>query len=343
MLYIEMSQKVLMKYNKKRDTNLLHNLPEEIQKRIMAIERSRSQLNYFKSIKYEESVNSVNSSNYLGDLVYRLSLKLPYRNWDLILRLLGVTDMFTFMNKASILNFRDRFSKRNNINYIQNLVRDNHNLHGPFTIEEEASNIIDAINGLYKDIIDVQHMSKVFINKTFQAFISDSKKTFTTTKQGNREYSKVYRVVTDIDTTFYITEIMRILKILNVYDIIVMNKVNIKNLQQPYKDWLLQLQQLLKERYQIFTLLIKTGLFTQHEAINVDNSLRGSSVKIEKTEDLMKITQKHFDQLFLLSEDKKEILNKFFQEQKIKLTKGSSSSSKGSSSSSKGSSGSYPR
>ena len=338
-----MSQKVLMKYNKKRDTNLLHNLPEEIQKRIMAIERSRSQLNYFKSIKYEESVNSVNSSNYLGDLVYRLSLKLPYRNWDLILRLLGVTDMFTFMNKASILNFRDRFSKRNNINYIQNLVRDNHNLHGPFTIEEEASNIIDAINGLYKDIIDVQHMSKVFINKTFQAFISDSKKTFTTTKQGNREYSKVYRVVTDIDTTFYITEIMRILKILNVYDIIVMNKVNIKNLQQPYKDWLLQLQQLLKERYQIFTLLIKTGLFTQHEAINVDNSLRGSSVKIEKTEDLMKITQKHFDQLFLLSEDKKEILNKFFQEQKIKLTKGSSSSSKGSSSSSKGSSGSYPR
>jgi hypothetical protein len=66
----------------------------------------------------------------------------------------------------------------------------------------------------------------------------------------------------------------------------------------------------------------------------VDNSLRGTSVKIEKTEDLMKITQKHFDQLFLLSEDKKEILNKFFQEQKFKLTKGSSSISKG---------GSYPR
>jgi len=329
-----MSQKVLMKYNKKReDTNLLHNLPEEIQKRIMAIERSRSQLNYFKSIKYEESVNS---SNYLGDLVYRLSLKSPYRNWGLILRLLGVTDMFTFMNKASILNFRDRFSKRNNINYIQNLVRDNHNLHTPFTIEEEASIILDAINRLYKDIIDEQHLSKDIINKTFKAFMSDSKKIFTTTKQGNRQYSKVYRVVTDIDTTFYITEIMRILKILNVYDIIVMNKVNIKQLQQPYKDWLLQLQQLLKERYQIFTLLIKTGLFTQHEAIHVDNSLRGSSVKIEKTEDLMNITQKHFDQLFLLSEDKKEILNKFFQEQKIKLTKGSSSSSKGSS-------GSYPR
>jgi hypothetical protein len=189
--------------------------------------------------------------NYLGDLVYRLSLKSPYRNWGLILRLLGVTDMFTFINKASILNFRYRFSKRNNINYIQNLVRDNHNLHTPFNIEE-ASNIIDAINRLYKDIIDEQHLSKVFI--------SDSKKIFTTTKQGNRQYSKVYRVVTDIDTTLYITEIMRILKILNVYDIIVMNKVNIKKLQQPYKDWLLQLQQLLKERYQIFTLLIKTGL-----------------------------------------------------------------------------------
>lgn len=110
---------------------------------------------------------------------------------------------------------------------------------------------------------------------------------------------------------------MRILKILNVYDIIVMNKVNIKQLQQPYKDWLLQLQQLLKERYQIFTLLIKTGLFTQHEAIHVDNSLRGTSVKIEKTEDLMKITQKHFDQLFLLSEDKKEILNKFFKNKNL--------------------------
>lgn len=108
------------------------------------------------------------------------------------------------LNKASILNFRYRFSKRNNINYIQNLVRDNHNLHTPFTIEE-ASNIIDAINRLYKDIIYEQHLSKVFINKTFQAFISDSKKIFTT-KQGNRQYSKVYRVVTDIDITLYITE-----------------------------------------------------------------------------------------------------------------------------------------
>jgi hypothetical protein len=49
-------------------------------------------------------------------LVYRLSIILPYRDWDLILRLLDVTDMFTFMNKASIFNFRDTFSKRSNNN-----------------------------------------------------------------------------------------------------------------------------------------------------------------------------------------------------------------------------------
>jgi hypothetical protein len=313
----------------KEDTNLLHNTPEEIQKRIMAIVRSRLPLNYFKSIEYEESDNSINSSNYLGDLVYRLSIKLPYRDWDLILRLLDVTDMFTFINKASIFVFSDTFSKRSNNNYIQNLIRNQINT--PFTIEEEASKIINAINRLYEEIMGEQNLFINFLNSTFKGFISDSKKTFTTTKQGNREYSKVYPEVSDIDITLYIPEIMRKLKLTNVFDIIVMNKVNIKKIQQPYKDWLLKLQQLLKEKYQIFTLLMKTRLFTQHEAIHVDNILRTSS--IVKTEDLMNITQKHFRQL-LLSEDKKELLNNFFEEQKIKLTKGSSSSSHGSSGSS---------
>jgi hypothetical protein len=324
-----MSQKILNKhYIKKEDTNLLHKLPKELQKRIMAIVRSRLPLNYFKSIEYEESDNSINSSNYLGDLVYRLSRKLPNRDWDLILRLLDVTDMFTFMNKASIFEFTDTFSKRSNNNYIQNLIRNQIN-------EDEASKIINAINRLYEEIKDEQKLFINFLNNTFKGFISDSKKTFTTTKQGNREYSKVYPEVSDINTTFYIPEIMIKLKLTNVFDIIVMNKVNIKKLQQPYKDWLLILQQLLKENYQIFTLLMKTRLFTQHEAIHVDNSLRTSSiVKIVKTEDLMNITQKHFRQLFLLSEDKKELLNNFFEEQKNKLTKGLSSSSHGSSGSS---------
>jgi hypothetical protein len=304
------------------DTNLLHNTPEEIQKRIMAIVRSRLPLNYFKSIEYEESDNSINSSNYLGDLVYRLSIKLPYRDWDLILRLLDVTDMFTFMNKASIFDFRDTISKRSNNNYIQNLIRNQINT--PFTIQEEASKIINAINRLYEEIMGEQKLFINFLNNTFKGFISDSKKTFTTTKQGNREYSKVYPEVSDIDITLYIPKIMRKLKLTNVFDIIVMNKVNIKKLQQPYKDWLLLLQQLLKKKHQIFTLLMETRLFTQHEAIHVDNSLRTSS--IVKTEDLMNITPKHFQQLFLLSEDKKELLNNFFQEQKNKLTKGSSGS-----------------
>ena len=141
------------------DTNLLHKLPEELQKRIMAIVRSRLPLNYFKSIEYEESDNSINSSNYFGDLVYRLSRKLPNRDWDLILHLLDVTDMFTFMNKASIFEFSDTISKRSNNNYIQNLIRNQINT--PFTIEDEASKIINAINRLYEEIKDEQ---KLFIN-----------------------------------------------------------------------------------------------------------------------------------------------------------------------------------
>lgn len=321
-----MSQKLLNKNKTKRggggldeDTNRLHNIPEDIQKKIMAIVRSRSPLNYFKSLEYKESVNSIKSSNYLGDLVYRLSMKLPNFDWNLILRLLNVTDMFTFLNKASILNFSDTFSKRTNNKNIQNLI--GNQINTPFTIEEEASKIINAINLLYKEIINEQHLLKSYLNNTFKAFIGDSKKPFTT-NQGNRQYSKVYPQVSDINITFYIPIIMSKLKFTNVFDIIVMNKVNIDKLQQPYKDWLLLLQQLLEKKYQIFTLLMETRLFTEHEAIHVDNSLRTSIEKIEKINDLMNVTQKHIKQLFLLSEDKKATLNNFFQEQN-KLTKGS--------------------
>jgi len=177
----------------------------------------------------------------LEDLVFRLSLAgLPIHECVNIVQKLEVSDLRSFKNKtAKYGSINEPHSGK--INDVQKNI----------TMEGDANRILRVILDMRKKIKEDEQILR---HNLYITFIGNGI---------NRNHN-----------TSYISNIIRILLLNNLYDLIDATPKDIKDiseqeLPQIYKDKLLALRKYLKTKNKIYTLLMKDKILTQHEAIHV--------------------------------------------------------------------------
>ena len=230
-------------------------------------------------------------SNELDDLIYRLSLKLPKHETDMIISKLGITDLASFLNKTAVFNYRTATNETNKIFINEEISK-----------EVDANKILSVVIGIRKEIEEEKQILIGYLEKAF-------------TGVG----------INPLHNTSYIATIMRTLKLTKFDDLIdvtpkVIKDVNDVVLPQRYKEKLLALRESLKKEHKVLTLLMETKILTLYEAKNVINTL---GVSYNSPETFINFSEKDVNSInkLLLSDEKKKLLWEWIKSYNISLLK----------------------
>lgn len=213
-------------------------------------------------------------SNELEDLVFRLSLELPIHESETIVNKLEVTDMKSFKNKTTKYGLINVPHSGKIIDIQENITR-----------EGDANKILSVILDMREKINEDE---EILCHKLDITFVGDG--------------------INKNHNTSYIYNIIRVLRLNNLYDLIdvtpkAINDISEQELPQIYKGKLLALRKNLKTNNKIYTFLMKNKILTQHEAIHVYKEFG-----ILNPDDLQYFTQEDIKKLKLKEEKKKKLL-----------------------------------